>query len=127
MYAALKHTHLVAVAASIALFALRGAWMMLDSPMLARRWVKIVPHVVDTVLLVSAVVLAISLNWLPAAPPWLIAKIVALVVYIGLGMLALRPGRPKPVRVAAFAAALAVFVYIVLVALSRSPLPFGGT
>jgi uncharacterized membrane protein SirB2 len=64
---------------------------------------------------------AFALREVPGASPWLTAKVVALVVYIALGLLALRPGRPKGVRFAAWLAALAVFGYIAAVAVTRSP------
>jgi uncharacterized membrane protein SirB2 len=120
-YTALKYVHLAAVAVSFTLFFLRGLWMMLDSAQLSRRWVRIVPHVNDTVLLAAGIWLAFELRQAPGASPWLTAKLAALFVYIGLGVLALRPGRPKRLRVGAWLAALAVFGYIVGVALTRSP------
>jgi uncharacterized membrane protein SirB2 len=120
-YAAVKYFHLAAVALSLGLFFLRGVWMILGSAQLVRRWVRIVPHVNDTVLLAAGVWLAVALRASPVANPWLAAKLVALFVYMGLGMLALRPGRPKRARVAAWVAALAVFAYIVAVAVTRSP------
>ena len=121
-YVAVKYVHVAAVAASFGLFFLRGAWMMLDSARLGRRWVRIVPHVNDTLLLAAGIWLAFELRLSPAATPWLAAKLVALPVYVGLGALALRPGRPKQVRVAAWMAALAVFGYIAAVAVTRSAL-----
>ena len=116
-----KYLHLAAVALSFTLFVLRGVWMMIDSAQLGRRWVRVLPHVNDTVLLAAGVWLAFMLRVAPGPSPWLTAKIVALLVYIGLGMLALRPGRAKRVRIAAWLAALAVFGYIVAVAITRSP------
>ena len=93
--------------------------MLNDSPLLAQRLARVAPHVVDTVLLASALWLAWFLGASPLEQPWLAAKIVALFAYIGLGMVALRRGRSKGVRVAAFAAALAAALYIVAVAYSR--------
>jgi len=122
MYTAVKYAHVAAVALSFTLFGLRGFWMMIDSPHLGRRWVRVVPHVNDTLLLLAGVTLAFMLHVSPGENPWLVAKLVALPVYIGLGMLALRPGRTKPLRVAAWIAALAVFGYIVAVAVSRKTL-----
>jgi len=120
MYTAVKYAHVAAIALSFALFFLRGIWMMVDSPNLGRRWVRVVPHVNDTVLLAAGITLAFMLRVSPGENPWLVAKLVALPVYIGLGMLALRPGRTKPVRIAAWMAALAVFGYIAAVAVTRS-------
>ena len=123
-YFALKHFHMTCAALSGALFLLRGVWMLRASPLLARRWVRIVPHVVDTLLLASAVALAVWSHQYPGAQPWLTAKVVALAGYIVLGTVALKRGRTKEVRLAAFLGALALFAYIVAVAVTKRPLPF---
>ena len=107
---------------SFSLFFLRGVWMVLDSPRLRMRWVRVVPHVNDTLLLAAGVWLALMLRVSLGANPWLVAKLVALPVYVGLGMLALRAGRTKRVRIVAWVAALLVFFYIAAVAITRSPL-----
>ena len=120
-YTMLKTVHVASAAASIGLFALRGGWMMAAPERLLRRWVRIVPHVIDTVLLASAIALAVMLDNYPATRSWLTAKVVALVAYIVLGTIALKRGRTLRVRVAAFAAALATFAYIVSVAITKSP------
>jgi len=123
-HATLKALHIGSVVASYSLFFLRGVWMMRGSPLLEQRWVKIVPHVVDSVLLLSAITLAVLLRQYPFTAPWITAKVVALVVYIGLGTVALRRGRTRGARIAAWIAAQCVFGYIVAVALTRNPLPF---
>lgn len=120
-YLALKHIHMTAVVLSLALFGLRGWWMATDSPRLAARWVKVVPHAIDTVLLASALALAAMIGQWPFVQPWLTVKVVLLVVYIGLGVVALRPGRPKRVRIAAFLLALATFLFLVSVARAHDP------
>jgi uncharacterized membrane protein SirB2 len=117
-----KTIHVCAAAMSYALFFLRGVWMMTDSGMLARRWVRIVPHFNDTVLLAAGIWMAILSRQYPGTHAWLSAKLAALVLYILLGMLALRPGHDKRVRIAAWCAAQAVFAYIVAVALTHDPL-----
>lgn len=120
-YLAVKHLHITFAALSGLLFLLRGIWMLADSPLLRRRWVRILPHVIDTALLASALVLAFWSAQYPFVQTWLTVKVVALVAYIGLGTVALKRGKSKPVRTAAFIAALAVFAYIVKVALTRQP------
>ena len=121
-YVFLKHVHLVCIALSYAGFVLRGIWMIRDSRMLERRWVRVVPHVVDTVLLASAIALAVMLSEYPLAEPWLTAKVAGLVLYIALGMVALRHGATRRIRTGAWIAAQAAFLYIVAVALTRSVL-----
>jgi len=78
---------------------------------------------IDTVLLASAIALLWRLGSLETfkAQSWLVAKIVALLVYILLGSVALKHGRSRKIRVAAFFAAIAVFGYIVSVAIAKSP------
>jgi len=121
-YLLLKLTHVTCAVLSYAGFLLRGIWMIRDSRMLERRWVRVLPHVVDTVLLASAIALAVMLKQYPLAEPWLTAKLVALLLYIGLGMVALRRGATRRTRTAAWIAAQAVFLYIVAVALTRNVL-----
>jgi uncharacterized membrane protein SirB2 len=120
----LKIIHVSCVIASYALFLLRGIWMLRESPAIRRRWVRIVPHTVDTLLLVSAIALAISIGQYPFVDTWLTAKLAGLLAYIALGSVALKYGRSKTARLAAWLMAQAVFFYIVLVAVFRSPTPF---
>lgn len=122
-YIVIRQVHVACAALSYFGFFLRGVWMMRDSPMLGRRWVRILPHVVDTILLASAIALSVMSLQYPFVQGWLTAKVVALVLYIGLGMLALKPGRARPQRIAAWVAAQLVFGYIVWVALARDPFP----
>lgn len=119
-YGELRFLHIAAALASGAGFTLRGAWMLVDSPRLGARWVRVVPHVVDTLLLASALALVFASGQSPGALPWLNAKIVALLAYIGCGLFALRRGR-KAVRVLCFVLALACYAYIVTTARTRDP------
>jgi uncharacterized membrane protein SirB2 len=124
LYAALKALHIGCVIASILGFALRGVMMLRDSPLLQARFVRIAPHVVDTLLLASALWLAALIGQYPFVQGWLTAKVLGLVAYVVLGSVALKRARSKPVRAAAFALALATAAYIVSVALTRDPLGF---
>ncbi len=123
-YATLKLIHVSCVVSSYALFFIRGVWMLRDSPLLRRRWVRIVPHAVDTLLLASAIALAMMLHQYPLVAGWLTAKVLALFAYIGLGIVAFRFARKRRMRFIAWLAAQAVFIYIVAVALTRNPLPW---
>ena len=118
----IKAVHVTCVAVSYALFLVRGIWMIRDSAMLERRWVRVLPHVNDTLLLVAAIALVLTLRQYPFVHGWLTAKVVALAGYIVLGRVALRPGRAKAARVAAWIAAQIVFLYIVAVAYTRNAL-----
>ena len=123
-YSLLKQFHLATIAVTLTLFVLRGAWMMADSPRLQVRWVRIVPHVNDTLLLASGFSLAVLLGQYPLVNGWLTAKLFALIVYIVLGTVALKRGRTKRTRIAAWIAALLVFGYMVAVAVTHDPFPF---
>jgi len=123
-YLLLKHFHMTCAAISGALFLLRGQWMLAGSALLARRWARTAPHLVDSLLLASAIGLAVWSHQYPGQMPWLSAKIAALVAYILLGAVALRYGRTKAVRATAYVAALAAFGYIVAVARTKNPLFF---
>lgn len=120
MYTVIKMIHVITALISISGFVLRGVWMLRESAMMQQRWVKIVPHVNDTVLLLSAITLAVMISASPLSDAWLMAKILALLAYIGFGMLALKPGRSKTLRVGAWLAALCCFAYIVAVAMTKS-------
>lgn len=123
MYLMLKHLHMTMAALSFAGFFIRGLWMWRQSPLLHKKLVKILPHIVDTLLLVSALALAGLLRYSPGDHPWLMTKIVFLVVYIILGVIAFRNSNPA-LRKCSWLAALVVFIYIVSVAISKNPLGF---
>ncbi|OGS94382.1 MAG: regulator SirB [Gallionellales bacterium RIFCSPLOWO2_12_FULL_57_18] len=120
----LKHIHVTCAALSFTLFFLRGIWSLNGSAIMRQQWVKIVPHIVDTLLLASALGLAYIIEQYPLVDGWLTAKFFALLLYIGLGTVALKHGKTKTVRLSAWLAALAVFIYIVLVAMNHDPVPF---
>ena len=123
-YLALKHFHMTMAAVSGSLFLLRGLWMLADSPLLQRAWVRRAPHLIDTLLLASAIALAWWSGRSPLSHPWLAAKLIALMAYIVLGAVALRHGRTRGVRAAALAGALCCFGYIVATAITKNPLFF---
>lgn len=123
-YLALKNLHLATIAITLALFVLRGVWMMADSPRLRARWVRIVPHLNDTLLLASGIGLAVLIQQYPLVHGWLTAKFFALVAYIVLGTIALKRGKTKSRRIAAWVAALLVFGYMAAVAVAHDPFPF---
>lgn len=121
-YAALKWLHVAFAALSLAGFATRGLLMLRGSPLLATRFARIAPHVVDTVLLASALALSWQLAQYPFVHGWLTAKVIALAGYIGFGSVALRRGHTLHVRAAALVLALGCAAYIVAVALARDAL-----
>lgn len=121
-YMALKHLHLMCVALTFLSFSIRGIGMLMQARWLEQRWVRIAPHIIDTLLLLSAIGLVITLQQYPFVQGWLTAKVLGLIAYIGLGTFALR-GKTPTIRLTCFGLALLTFAYIVGVALTRSPLP----
>jgi uncharacterized membrane protein SirB2 len=122
MYQLARELHLLLVLLSIGLFMFRGALMIAGSALLASWVLRVLPHFIDTLLLASAVWLVVMLHQYPFVQGWLTAKVLALVVYIVLGSIALRHGRTRRIRLAAFAGALFTVAYILGVALRHSPL-----
>ena len=94
-YLLLKTIHITCVAVTFVLFSGRGVLMLVDSPLLKARFLRIAPHVNDTLLLGSALWMAVISGHYPFAESWLTAKLVALIVYICLGRL---PGHSEVTR-----------------------------
>ncbi|OUR90266.1 regulator SirB [Gammaproteobacteria bacterium 42_54_T18] len=106
------------------LFILRGIWMMMDSAQLQKRWVKVLPHINDTLLLGCAIALTVILQQYPFVDHWLTAKVIALVLYILVGTVAIKRGKTKKIRVFAFVVGLLLYGYIVGVAINHDVLSF---
>lgn len=123
-YFAIKHLHVTAAALSILFFVLRSYWSVSGSALLQRRVVKILPHVIDTVLLVCGVTLAAMIG---PNQPWILVKIIALIAYIGAGTIAIKRGKTPGSRGFAAIVAVAIFFYIVGVALAHNPLSWFAT
>jgi uncharacterized membrane protein SirB2 len=119
-YYAVKTLHISCVVASITLFVLRGGLTLSGYPW--RQWSVLhwAPHVVDTVLLSSALWLALQLGQYPFVDAWLTAKVLALLAYIGMGSRAVSLKTPQAKRPLYFAGALLRLSYIVGVALTHS-------
>ena len=119
-YFTVKLIHQSAVALSLTGFFVRGAASLSGATWVLSRMAKTLPHIIDTVLLLSALTLAWMLSLTPANAPWLMAKVVGLVAYVALGVIAMRPTRSRRVRVAAWLAAMATAGWIVSVAITKS-------
>lgn len=119
------HIHGLAVVLSLIGFILRGIWMLKDSPRLKARWVKITPHVVDTVLLISALVASYLMFWRYGVnPDYVTVMMVGLVAYIVLGLIALRLGKTKAIRGSAWVLAIVLFLYISAAGGMKTATPF---
>jgi uncharacterized membrane protein SirB2 len=121
-YLVLRNVHIACAILTITLFVLRGGLMLADSRGQQNVVLRYLPHAIDTVLLTTALMLTTVIHQFPFAVDWLTVKVVLLVAYIVLGSIALKRGRTKTIRVAAFVAALATIGYLVTVARTHHPL-----
>lgn len=124
MYVLVKYVHVISVTLSVIGFFLRGVLMLREAPLMNARWVKVLPHVNDTILLAAALTLAAMSEQYPFVVGWVTAKVFGVIVYIILGALALRDASTRRMRIVCWIASLAVFGWIVSVALSRQPMGF---
>lgn len=120
LYLAIRHLHMTCAVLSICLFALRGGMQLAHVDWRRRRWLRILPHANDTVLLAAAIWLVLTSHQYPFVQGWLTAKVLALCAYVILGSLALRPNLSAPRRAGFFIGALLMVGYIVGVAVTRS-------
>ena len=118
----LKSLHITLAYLTVIGFAVRGLWAIVDSPMREEKWVRVLPHLIDTALLSIGVVMVFSIG-ASFTDGWLAAKMLALLGYIGFGVLTMRAGS-RVLKVTGFVLALACVGYLFAVAFSRSPLPF---
>ena len=116
----IKNIHMLTALISISFFIARFIWVMRDSDMMTKKWVKILPHVNDTILLVAAIILAISIEQYPFVHGWLTAKFIALILYIVFGMFALKRAETKKGKSVFFVLSVLSFGYIVGIAFAHS-------
>jgi uncharacterized membrane protein SirB2 len=121
-YPQIKFVHVLCVILSGSLFALRGMMMLAGSRLTNHAALRYLSYAIDTTLLTAALMLITILHQYPFVQAWLTVKVLLLVVYIVLGVFALRRGRTRRVRAACYVIALVVFASIVGVALAHSPL-----
>ena len=120
-YPQIRDVHILAITLSGCLFALRGLGLLLGM-----RWpqwapVKYLSYTIDTVLLTAALMLLTILPGAMFANGWLTVKLVLVVVYVVLGVFALRKARTPASRALFYALALLTFLTIVGIARMHSP------
>lgn len=120
-YPFFKHLHMSLAALSLAGFVLRFVWMWRESALLQHRLTKVLPHALDTLLLLAGLALAWLLRLSPLAQPWLGVKLVLLLLYIVLGTLALKRAPRGAARAVCFVFALLVYAQLVGVAIRHHP------
>ncbi len=124
-YFALKHMHILTAFLSVSLFILRYWWQYRGSAVSTKRWVRIVPHINDTILLGTGVALVVITHFYPFTPQgaWLTEKLFGVIIYIVLGFIALgRRPRSQQVRWIAFLLGLVVIYIVIKLATTKIPL-----
>jgi len=121
-YLALRHAHIGFAILSVSLFTLRGCLMLAQSRHVHSAWLRYPSYLIDTLLLTFALMLMTVIHQFPFVTPWLTMKVVLLVVYVLLGSIALKRGRTRGMRVAAFFAALLTVAFLYSVARAHHPL-----
>ncbi|AMY78822.1 SirB family protein [Salmonella enterica subsp. enterica serovar Anatum] len=118
--------HLICVALSVSLFVARYWWRYCGHALAAARWTRIVPPVIDTLLLLSGIGLIVKTYILPftESGSWLTEKLFGVIIYIVLGFIALdyRQARSQQARFIAFPLALVVLYIIIKLATTKIPL-----
>lgn len=112
--------HIAFAVLTIISFTLRGMWMLMNSPLLLSRPARIVPHIIDTLLLLSGIVLVINYTSYTHGYGWLLAKLAAIILYIVTGAIALKYGKTRMIRIMALTVSYCLLVVIVSLALTRS-------
>src|SRR5690625_2100352 len=120
-YIAYKHLHTSFAALSIIFFIIRAYWSVLERWCLQNTFVRVVPHIIDTLFLLSGLAMAFTIGF---NHPWLIAKTIGLIAYIYVGIFAIRRGRTPQIRLLSAVIAVLIYVYIVGIALNKSVLSF---
>lgn len=109
---------------SISLLTLRFIWTLANSAKLQAKWVKITPHVVDTLLLIIGVVMIVQYSINPIEQLWLGEKLLAILAYIFTGYYTLKVARNKPMQIIGYLGAMGWVMLIVRLAMTREPLFF---
>jgi len=119
-YLLLKNVHIFCVAAGFSLLFVRGLWMLRVYPPASEAWVRMLPHAVDGLLVVSAAYMLFSmprLEW----PAWMITKFALLALYVIMAIVMFR-GATRLQKGVAWVAGMLIYLHITSVAVLKSPL-----
>ncbi|WP_111979497.1 SirB2 family protein [Algibacillus agarilyticus] len=118
-YFAIKHVHMLAVVLSVSLLIFRYVLICRDSAMINKKVLKIMPHVIDTILLVSAFGLMFTIQQYPFQTPWLTEKLLLVIAYIGFGFYTIKNTANAKVRALTLGASIACIAVIIHLAMSK--------
>ena len=122
----LKHLHMTIAAISVLLFVFRFALMLANSNKLTLKWLKIAPHIIDTLLLGLGIALAVKLSINPAEQLWLAEKLIAVVAYIFTGYYTLKLARNRTMQIIGFLGAMGWVMLVVRIAISKETVFLAG-
>lgn len=123
MYLLLKHLHLTFVALAFIIFFVRGILLFINSTLLDKKLLKIAPHIINTIMLLSGIALAVHLGMSPGDNSWLIAKIIGLVIFVAVGVAAFKVPNALARKIL-WVDAVIIFAYILSVAITKNPMGF---
>jgi len=119
LYPLLKMLHVGFALISITALALRFWWNWRKPEVIPGLWLKIGPHINNALLIISAFALAFLLALSPHSQPWLMNKLIFLVLYVVLAILAVKPTFSLKVRAGAFISAFVIFMAMAHIAVSK--------
>ncbi|MBO1255496.1 SirB2 family protein [Alteromonas sp. 5E99-2] len=124
MYEIVKHIHITAVMLSILVFIGRFLLLQFVPRVGNHKILKIVPHVLYTVLLISAIVLCSLIGVYPLADTWATQKLIGLVAFAVIGLYSTKWAKTKSMAWGSFFIVLVFLVMTLHVAFSKQPLFF---
>tara|TARA_B100000959_G_scaffold144155_2_gene151334 strand:- start:10599 stop:11048 length:450 start_codon:yes stop_codon:yes gene_type:complete len=116
LYYFIKIIHVSCAVLTFSGFTLRAYWMLVESDYLQHKISRVLPHLIDTVLLLSGITLVIMSRQYPTLVNWVTIKIGLLLLYIVLGSFAIKRGRTRQIRIVCLAGALLTTAAIFAVA-----------
>ncbi|MEO3988402.1 SirB2 family protein [Pseudocitrobacter cyperus] len=126
LFSVILPIHIISAIASVSLFAFRYWWTWNNDSRLKLRWVRVLPHTIDSVLLLSGISLMVMAHVYPFSPQatWLTEKLFGVIIYIVLGFVALGRHCPRSQQrgFIAFLLGLVVLCIIVKLAITKVPL-----
>ncbi len=121
-YLAIKQLHILTAMISITLFLLRFWMLIRQSGWLRKKWIRVAPHINDTLLLTFAVLLCFATRQAPLVTPWLSEKVIVVILYILAAMFTLKWAKTRSGRIIWFIIALSLFAYTANIAVHKTPM-----
>ncbi|KGJ91056.1 SirB2 family protein [Thalassotalea sp. ND16A] len=114
-----KNFHMFLAALSVALFTFRFALLMTNPDKLKQKWLKICPHVIDTLLFTLGIIMMVTYSLYPGQVDWMTEKLVAVVAYIFTGYYTLKLARNNTMRVIGYLGAMGWVILVARIAMTK--------